>query len=337
MTRSLDLLNLFGVALALGLSLLGTQLGSRPAPQGGARPLMLTLAAELGPNGKPALRDAGGRLLPLVRYQRIASGSLIADRVLADLCEPTRIVAFSESSAKNPSTGPRYAGKTLLSTRAPLEQVLALKPDLFVVNNLIDAGYVARLREHGVPVFDLGHMRGLDTLLPSIRALGLLIGAPERAERYARSLAGRMQRLSEQNPTRPRALYLSAYGDRLFGGAQGTSYHDVLTAAGFRDAAAEAGLTGWPELASERVLSLAPEVIVTRTAMGRVICAREGFGQVPACAGKHGVLELPGSLLDDPGPGMLDAAEALRDAAEADQTEHVEGRDRAREREMAPP
>lgn len=322
MRASVDLLNVVAVLLALGGAVLGTQLGSSPVPRRAARAATLLVKPELDDAGKPALRDAGGRLLPLIRYERIASGSLIADRVLLDLCEPTRIVAFSEPSAGNPRSGQRYAGKPLLSTGAPIEQVLGLKPDLFLVNNLIDPGYVARLREHGVRVFDLGHMRGLDTLLPSIRALGLLIGAPERAEQYARSLEGRLQRLRESARGRVGAMYIGAYGDRLFGGARGTSYHDVLEAAGFRDVAAERGLEGWPELSAEQVLTLAPARIVTRLAMGRAICQREGLAQLPACVAKRGVLELDGNLLDDPGPGMLDAAEALREAAQPAETGH---------------
>lgn len=319
MIGRLGLLNLAGFSCALALSLLGTQVGARRVPKRQESVLTRTLTRELDAEGRPALRDAGGSLLPLRRYERIASGSLIADRVLLDLCEPTRIVAYSEPSASHPRTGPRFAGKPLLSTRAPLEQVLALKPDLFIVNHLVDPGYVARLRERGVQVFDLGHMRGLDTLLPMIRAIGLLIGAEERAAHYAHTLEQRMQRLTPPGKARTRAMYLSAYGDRLFGGALGTSYSDVLKAAGFRDVAAEAGLTGWPELASERVLALRPDVIVTRTGMTRVLCAREGLGELPACAGKHGVVEVDGRLLDDPGPGMLEAAEALREAVEASQ------------------
>lgn len=317
MSRALDLLNVGGVALALGLSLVGTQLGSRASTVRAPSQETLSLVTERDDRGRAALRDASGVLVPLDDYQRIASGSLIADRVLSDLCEPTRVVAYSEASRANPRTGQRYAGKALLGSRAPLELVLGLKPDLFVVNHLVDAGYIARLRERGIRVFDLGHMRGLDTLLPNIRALGQLIGAPERAERYAHTLQQRMQRLRARGGQRPRAMYMGAYGDRLFGGALGTSYHDVLEAAGLRDVAGEAGLEGWPELSGEQVLALAPERIVTRNGMGRVICQRQGLSLLPACADGRGVLELDGVLLDDPGPGMLDAAEALREAEEA--------------------
>jgi iron complex transport system substrate-binding protein len=313
-----DAANLCGALLALALAVWGGRLGSGRGVSEVGRPPVLgsRVAPERLPDGSLALRDAGGALLPLVPYRRIASASLIADHVLSELCEPTRIVAFSEGSAQNPLFGQRYAGKPPLGARASLESVLALQPDLLIVNNMVDPGYAARLREHGVRVFDLGHMHGLSTLLPNIVAIGYLIGASERAEHYARALSGRMQRLAAARPAgpRPRAMYVSAYADRLYGGALRTSYHDVLEAAGFLDVAAEAGLSGWPELSAEQLLALDPAVVVTRQGMSRILCRHAGLGGLAVCAGRGRVIELDGRLMDNPGPAMLEAAERLHEA-----------------------
>jgi iron complex transport system substrate-binding protein len=165
-------------------------------------------------------------------------------------------------------------------------------------------------------------MQGLATLLPDIRAIGALIGAPERAERYATALQRRLARVATAVAARPhpRALYLALYGDRLFGAGRDTSYHDVIMYAGLRDAAAEQGLAGWPELTSEQVLAIAPEVLITRVGMGARVCRHPGLDQLAACratsaAAAHmagpPMIELDGALLDDPGPSVLDAAEAL--------------------------
>jgi len=263
-------------------------------------------------DGTRVLRDAGGAASPLVRYARIASATIIADRVLADLCEPTRVVAVTDYGADRSVSAHRFAGKGRLAARASLESVLSLKPDLVLVNNLVDPGYVARLREHGIEVFDLGHMRGVDTLLPNIRAIGWLIGAPERAEAYAQALAERLARIAPDARTpRPRAIYVSMYGDKLFGGADRTSYHDVIRFAGLADAAAEAGLSGWPELSAERLLVLDPDIILTKPGMGQVMCRHGGLSALRACRGEARIVELDGALLDDPGPPILDAAETL--------------------------
>jgi iron complex transport system substrate-binding protein len=310
-----DLLNALGLLLAIGAASVGAGVRFR-APE--VRVVRADQSAaeqvEALPDGTPALRDARGVLVPLRPYPRIASGTLVADRVLADLCEPDRIVAFTRYAHKTPSAH-RYAGKPTLGARDDVERVLALKPELIFVNDLIDASYVARLREHGVQVFDLGPMRGVETLLPNIRAIGILIGAPERAARYAAQLQARLHNVAREQAglPRPRALYLSRYGDKLFGAAADTSYHDVLGYAGLRDAAALAGLRGWPELSGEQVLGLDPDVLITRVGMAPLICRHPGLDMLRTCRGEGRVIELDGALLDDPGPALLEAAEALHE------------------------
>jgi iron complex transport system substrate-binding protein len=317
MTR-LDLLNVLGLLLSLTASAYGGTTGTGRGLPNLERSAQLAahLEVEALPDGRPALRDAGDRLIPLVPYQRIASATLIADRVLADLCDPTRIAAFSRYGAESGHDAPRLQGKPTIGARASVEEVLAVKPDLLLVNNLVDPGYTARLREHGVVVFDLGHMRGLATLLPNIEAIGLLIGQAERARAYAHALEARMTRLARDVPEskRPRAAYLAVYADKLYGGAARTSYHDVLVHAGLIDAAAQAGLSGWPELTAEQVLSLRPEVLLTKPGMGAVLCRHAGLSELRPCRGTGRLIELDGVLLDDPGPAMLEATEALYEA-----------------------
>jgi iron complex transport system substrate-binding protein len=278
--------------------------------------LNAAIKPETLPDGTRVLRDATGVAVPLRSYQRIVSQTLIADRVLSDLCEPTRIIAFTSHGAAESVIAHRLAGKAQLPSRAPVEKLLELKPDLVIVNNLVDPGYVGRLREHGIRVFDLGHMRGLDTLLPNIQAIGYLIGAPERAGRYAHSFKERLERVAAPRAGKPRpgSMYISIYGDRMYGGAGRTSYHEILVHAGLRDLAAEAGLDGWPELTNERILALDPEVIVTQRNMGPVICRHAGLGGIKPCRGAGKFVELPWQLLEDPGPSILDTTEMLYDA-----------------------
>lgn len=318
MRRGLDVVNGLAVLLALALSSLGASYSARrAAPQvtgmRDARPALESVALA---GGGRALRDAQGTLVPLVPYRRIASATLLADRALLELCERDRIVAFTRY-AERTADAHRYRGTPGISARDPLERILGLKPDLLLVSELFDAAYAARLREQGIAVFDLGAMAGLRSLTQAVESLGLLIGAPERASAYAAALTRRMRAVSRDGQTlRPaRTIYLAAYGERIFGGAAETSFHDVIVHAGLRDAAAEAGLSGWPELSPERVLALDPELVLTHTGMAQVICRLPGMSELAPCGGGGRVIELPQALLDDPGPGMIEAAEALREAA----------------------
>ncbi len=316
MMRS-DLANALLLVLTMLLSALGGRVSTgRGIPRVDRAPeLTSAVSPEKLADGSLVLRDATGATVPLKHYERIASGTMITDRVLSDLCEPTRIASFTTYGAESSLYAHRLRGKPTLPARAQIEAVLAVAPDLLIVNNLVDPGYVTRLREHGIAVFDLGHMRGLSTLIPNIQAIGLLIGEPERANAYAATLLRRMRGVTAQLPAgpRPTAMYLAVYADHLYGGAARTSYHDVIEYAGLTDVAARAGLDGWPELNSERVLALNPEVLITKPGMGAVLCRHSGFETLRPCRGGGRLIELNGVLLDDPGPIMLDATEALYD------------------------
>jgi iron complex transport system substrate-binding protein len=106
------------------------------------------------------------------------------------------------------------------------------------------------------------------------------------------------------------AIYVAAIGPAVYGGTVGTSYHDVLEAAGLVDAAA-GRFRDWPAYSAEQVIALAPEHLVTKAGRGSALCHHPGLDRLGACQIAGGVIELPDALLDEPGPAMLDAAEAL--------------------------
>ena len=263
-------------------------------------------------NGGLAVADASGHLVPLRRYQRIVSTNLVTDRLLVELCEPTRIVAVSSAAAARKRDGYRYRGLGTIDGFGPPEAMVALKPDLVLTNSFGSPGAADRLRGAGIEVFDLGELRGEQSLAAIVASLGLLLGDEARAERLWQGFESRMRalpaRLGTQKPQR--ALFLSTLGPDLLGGTVGTSYHDIMTAAGLHDVAA-GRYRDWPAYAPEQVLALAPDIIVTRAGFASGICGYPGMDHVGPCRGQGRIVELDGELLDEPGLAMLEAAEEL--------------------------
>ncbi|HTN92261.1 MAG TPA: ABC transporter substrate-binding protein [Sorangium sp.] len=262
-----------------------------------------------------SLEDHAGVEVALRDFRRIASASTVADELLVELCEPDRVVAFTGYGARRSPRGYRYAGKARVEDTADIEALLALQPDLVLLNGYGDPRRIARLREAGLTVYDLGPMRGLATLVPNVHEVAALVGHPERGRRLATALVQGMAAVAAdiQPRQRRRGMYLSGYGGRLFGGTAGTSYHDVLASAGLIDAAA-AVHRDWPEYTPEQVLTLDPDVLVTNTGMRKILCGQAGLDRLRACSAPGGVVELDDALLGDPGPSMLDAALAVREA-----------------------
>jgi iron complex transport system substrate-binding protein len=303
-------LNAGALGLALAASTCAVWL-ARPASRGAQAEGPDTPTPTSAPS-KPLL-DSGGTTIPLGDYRHIVSASPVADEILIEICEPDRVAAFSASSGRGPR-GFRFSGKPTIERLDDLERILSLHPDLILAHGIGDPRPVARLREAGLVVFDLGEMRGLSTLVPEIHELARALGHPERGDRFARDILQEMRAVAADVPAsdRPRAMHLSVYGDTLFGGALETSYHDVLTAAGLRDAASS--YRGWPQYTAEQILTIDPDVIVTSIGMRQRLCERSGLTILRACNAPNHVVEIDGEILGNPGPSMVDAARLVRAA-----------------------
>lgn len=316
MSSRVSLANGAAVLVAIGLALVAA--GYRaPAPPLRARslPAASVDVVEL-PGGKRALRDATGHLVELKRYRRILAASLVADRLLHALAEPDRVAGVTTHGRARSPWAYQQADKPALSGIDDVEAVVALAPDLVVASSLSNPAKVARLREHGIEVFDLGPMRGASWLVQDIHEVAHLLGHPERGHRLAAAWQRRFAAVADALDNRPRkrAVFLTTYGGTVFGGTRGTSYGDVLVAAGLVDAAASA-YEGWPQYSAEQLLRLDPDVVVTKPGMGHALCRMAGLDALRVCQHPAGFIEIEAGLLDDPGLGMLDAAEQVFAAA----------------------
>ncbi len=259
-----------------------------------------------------SLVDSTGHSLPVRHYTRIVSTNLVTDRLLLELAEPDRILAFSRAASERPQDGYHYQGKLVVDGFGPVEALIALRPDLVLTNSFGTPGRAAKLRSAGIEVFDLGELRGVSSLVRAAKTLAELLGHPERGQNFARTFVQRMHSVAAGLAERPRktALFLSIIGNQVQGGTTGTALHDVLTAGGLIDIAAE-HYRDWPAYSAEQLLDLAPDLIVTKQGMSGAVCAFPGADHLAACHEPNRIIELPAELIDEPGPAMLEAAEAI--------------------------
>jgi len=266
------------------------------------------------------VEDATGERVPVRHYARIVSMSTIADQVLVEIIEPGRLLAVSGHTLQTQASSV-YKGKVGVEHARDIETIIGLRPDIVFVNSFVDRRQVERLKDAGLNVFDMGEMRGLQTLLPNIRRLAAVLDVPERGQALTDGLLQQLNAVSKDvsGPNKQRGLYVGIHGDRLYGGALGTSFHDVLVAAGLLDVAAEAGFRGWPAYTSEQLLSLDPPWIITNPGTERSLCQHPGFELLSACRTAQ-VRSIENKLLADPGLGILPAAKAVHAAVYGDGT-----------------
>jgi len=270
-------------------------------------------------DGSLALVDVDGRVVPLKDYKRIASVSTVSDELLLALCEPERIVAMTEYGRKNLPDGFRYGARPSVQRELAVETLRTLHVDLLITHHLGAPAELEHVREAGIEVFNLGQMRGLSTLLPNIHTVATLLGDPARGERLARRLQRRLRSVAADiHPERRKtAVYVSAYAGQLLGGAAGTSYHDVLTAAGL-NAVAATRYRDFMHYDPEQLISLDPDILVTTDTSEAQLCRIYGLGQLRACKTPGGVVAIDAAVIGNPGLGMLDAAEELQERVYGD-------------------
>ena len=260
------------------------------------------------------LIDARGVVVKTGDYQRIVSLNTVGDHLLLNLVEPERLVAITGYTHEGHDEAWRFGERSVLKKSQDVEQILGLRPDLVVTSEFADESFMARIREQGIPVFDLGNMRGIASTLEDIEVLGQLLNQPERAldlqESYRRELAGLLSALPEG--PQPPGVYVTVLADSFFGGTQGTSYADVMHYGGIHDLAAEKGHQDWPRYTPEQLLMMNPKLILTQEGMGEILCGHSALSNLAACHTGGRILELHGRYHADPGLGIVQAAQQVQ-------------------------
>lgn len=264
------------------------------------------------PSAAATVTDATGTRVAVREYTRIVSTSIIADQVLIEVIDPARLLAVSAHTLRTQESAD-YADKIGVEKARDIETIIELRPDIVFINNFVDRRHVQRLKDAGLNVFDMGEMRGLETLLTNIRQVAEVVGVPERGERLVERFLAELAAVSADIPENERkhGLYVGIHGDRLYGGTKNTSFHDVLVAGGVIDVAAEAGFHSWPAYTNEQLLSLDPPWVVTNPGTEEALCRHPGLRSLRACRLGQ-VRSIETDLLTDPGLGMVEAARAVR-------------------------
>jgi iron complex transport system substrate-binding protein len=208
---------------------------------------------------------------------------------------------------------PRVGGYT----EPNIELVLAARPDVVLVpaeGTLL--GPTTRLRSLGLRVAPVT-VTALPELFTACERLGALLGVPSRGAALAADLRGRFGEVRRRvRALQPRPTLVIVDHRPTVAAAPGTFVHGLLEAAGGANVL-EGSPQRWPQLGSEAIIGLAPEVVVDVSMGADDEASREArarfwrrFPGVPAVrAGR--VHALPPELLVRPGPRLVDGLEAL--------------------------
>jgi iron complex transport system substrate-binding protein len=195
--------------------------------------------------------------------ERIVSLTPSNDEILCALVDEKRIAGLSKFSQDAATS---YVAETACGINVFVdrnaEQVVSLRPDLVLAARYTKVDLKALLAETRTPLLVTTDFRNFADVEANLRLIGRAVGEEGRAE----SAIGEMRRklADARSRLRPgseglRMLYLASGN---FSAGAGTSIHEILTAAGLKNAAAEAGIKGHVKLAPEQITEINPDVIL---------------------------------------------------------------------------
>jgi iron complex transport system substrate-binding protein len=230
--------------------------------------------------------------------------------VLYALGEADRIVGISGFTVR-PAQARREKPKVSAFTSAKLDRILALRPDFVIGFSDIQADIAQSLIKSGIEVWISNH-RSVAGILGYVRRLGALVGAADRAERYALELESHLARVREAAallPRRPR-VYFEEWDEPLITGIRWVS--ELIGIAGGDDVFPERAVCA---LGKDRILGDASEVVrrapdvmfgswCGKRFRPNQVAARAGWNAMPAV--RDGELhEIKSPLILQPGPAAL--------------------------------
>src|SRR5690348_15409479 len=111
--------------------------------------------------------------------------------VLYALGEERRIVGISGFTVRPPRAR-KEKPKVSAFTSAKVDEIVRLEPDLVIGFSDIQADIAQALVKRGVEVWIANH-RGIEGIVAYVRRLGAMVGAADKANRYADDLAAHVE------------------------------------------------------------------------------------------------------------------------------------------------
>lgn len=215
--------------------------------------------------------------------QRIASGTLAGDEMLADLVTPERIVAVSwraDDPANSNIAG--FYPATIPRVQRDVEALLTPEPDLVVISSTSDALTVRLLLSAGVAVARVASYDSFAEIEENILLLGAVLGVEGRAMEVVADMRRRIAAVQRRVVGRsaPRVLFLWSRDGST--GGPGSLTDEMIELAGGYNVIRDTGITGHRRVALELAIALQPEIIVVVDWTGRGAAETEWLRQAPA-------------------------------------------------------
>ncbi|WP_339947484.1 ABC transporter substrate-binding protein [uncultured Albimonas sp.] len=237
--------------LAGAAALAGTFAALPAAPRSGPAPETAEAAAGPAPLGT---REE-------TAPQRVVSMNLCTDQLAMLLAAPGQLHSVSYMAADPRASVLHARAGAYEANHGRAEEIFLMRPDLVIAGTYTTRETVAMLRRLGFRVEEFAPEATFADIRANLRRMGALLDRAPQAEALVAELDARLE-AARAAPAEARPLAALRYAGSWSSGA-GTLAHEIVSAAGLRNLAAELDLAGMARLPLERLVMGAPELLIT--------------------------------------------------------------------------
>ena len=245
--------------------------------------------------------------------QRIVSLGLCTDQLLMLLAERGQIASVSSwAKDANMSYMAANVGDLPLND-ASVEQILRLQPDLVVASDFVARDTVGFLRQLGVTVKQVPVATSIDEIYSLINDFGAWTGNSRRAGSIVQQMRARLDEIERKYADRPDKSVI-IYAPNGFTIGSNTLENDLFKHAGYRNLAAEMGITGFRSISLESLIAADPDVLQIDRSLSRQASLATAMLTHPVLEKllrKREFLDIPVKLRICAGPMIVDAVEMM--------------------------
>lgn len=197
--------------------------------------------------------------------QRVISLTLGSDEMLLGLIDKSRILALTRyaDDAGISNVAAEAAGVSARTSIEKMEEIIALTPDLVIVDTWADPNGVKQLRDAGITVYAFKTPSNIDEQKATIMELAKITGSGKKGKEIIEWMDAKLkaveEKLAQLKPEEK--LTVMDYGEMGSSGI-GTNVDDIMTRAGLTNVVARAGMEGWPTVTKEKIIEFNPDVII---------------------------------------------------------------------------
>ncbi len=212
------------------------------------------------------VKDANGYEMTInSEPSRVVSLTLGSDEMIMGLIDHSRIAALTKYANDESISNIAQEAKNISAraTMDDIENIIALKPDLVIVDTWADVNYVKQLRDSGINVYTFSTPCNIEDQKKVIIELAHVTGADEKGKELTEWMDSKLSEVDDKlSKLKPEdKLRVMDYGEMGSSGI-GTNFDDIVTRAGLVNVVSKAGMKDWPVVSKEKMIEFDPQIII---------------------------------------------------------------------------